>query len=497
MSFISSQFILFFVLVATLYFVLQHKFRWILLLLASCVFYMAFIPKYIFVLFFLIVVDYFMAILMDKKKGKVRKLFLWASILSTITILFIFKYFDFFVINSTALARFLHWKYSIDFLNIILPLGLSFHTFQSLAYVIEVYRKNYKVERNFGIYSLYVMFFPQLVAGPIERPGHLLPQFYKEHHFEYNRVVSGLRLVLFGYFQKVVIADRLAIVADNVYGNPYNFEGYALIFATIAFSFQIFCDFAGYSNIAIGTARILGFNLVKNFDNPYSSRTISEFWNKWHMSLYSWFRDYLYIPLGGNRLGKTRQLLNILIVFLVSGLWHGANWTFVAWGGLNGIYLVAYSLTQNFREKILSSVRLTRLESLYHAVEVLITFSLITFSWILFRAKDFNEAGYIIGHLFSGLEGTIAVFKNYSLNQFLIDVTQRQLLLGLPILDIFIVLLAIIFMQYVFFIQSRSNIQKEFSARPIALRWSFYYLALIVILYYVSTSQPQFIYFQF
>ena len=390
MSFISLQFVIFFVLITTLFFTLPHKFRWVLLLISSCIFYMAFIPKYIFILFALITIDYFIAILMDKTRGNVRKLLLVTSIAATVAALFIFKYFNFFAINLNSLANFLHWNYSIDTLKIILPIGLSFHTFQSLAYVIEVYRKKYKVERNFGIYALYVMFYPQLVAGPIERPQHLLPQFYEKHSFDYDRVVSGLRLILFGFFQKVVIADRLAIIVNNVYNNPTSYTGFPLILATFAFSFQIFCDFAGYSNIAIGSARVLGFNLVKNFDNPYASKTVAQFWNRWHMSLYSWFRDYLYIPLGGNRLGKLRTLLNILIVFLVSGLWHGANWTFVVWGGLNGIYLIIHYLVKDYVNNFVDLIGLSKIRLLHSFTQITFTFTLISFSWILFRAKDFK-----------------------------------------------------------------------------------------------------------
>ena len=497
MSFISFQFVIFFILVTTLYFILPHRVRWLLLLGASCIFYMVFIPKYILILFSMITIDYLMAILMDKTKGNLRRLFLVASVIATVTVLFIFKYFNFFAVNLTSLAHFLNWNYSIETLHIILPLGLSFHTFQSLAYVIEVYRKKYSVEKNFGIYALYVMFYPQLVAGPIERPFHLLPQFYKRHNFDYDRVMSGLRLILFGFFQKVVIADRLAIIVNQIYNNPYNFEGYPLILATIAFSFQIFCDFAGYSNIAIGAARVMGFNLVKNFNDPYSSKTVAEFWSRWHISLYSWFRDYLYIPLGGNRVGPQILIFNLLIVFLVSGLWHGANWTFVAWGGLNGIYLVSYFLTRGVWGKLADLIGLTKLKTVYGLVQTLITFSLISFSWILFRAKDFNEAGYIITHLFTNLGSFTAVLKGLDLNQLLIYITQRKLFLGMAILDLVIVILAIIFMQYVFAIQSRGYIQKKFAAQPIVVRWSLYYVTLITIIYYISTAQSQFIYFQF
>ncbi len=434
---------------------------------------------------------------MDKTRGNVRKLLLVTSIAATVAALFIFKYFNFFAINLNSLANFLHWNYSIDTLKIILPIGLSFHTFQSLAYVIEVYRKKYKVERNFGIYALYVMFYPQLVAGPIERPQHLLPQFYEKHSFDYDRVVSGLRLILFGFFQKVVIADRLAIIVNNVYNNPTSYTGFPLILATFAFSFQIFCDFAGYSNIAIGSARVLGFNLVKNFDNPYASKTVAQFWNRWHMSLYSWFRDYLYIPLGGNRLGKLRTLLNILIVFLVSGLWHGANWTFVVWGGLNGIYLIIHYLVKDYVNNFVDLIGLSKIRLLHSFTQITFTFTLISFSWILFRAKDFKEAGYIITHLFSNLEILGSALKNFNINQFLLDATQRKPVLGMPILDLIIVILAIIFMQYVFELESKGNIQQRLSLQPLLIRWSLYYLMFIGIVYYISTAQPQFIYFQF
>ncbi|MFH1407554.1 MAG: MBOAT family O-acyltransferase [Patescibacteria group bacterium] len=421
---------------------------------------------------------------MDKTKGVFRKSLLTVSIIATIAFLFVFKYFNFFAVNLASLARFLNWNYPLHILNIVLPIGLSFHTFQSLAYVIEVYRKRQKVERNFGIYALYVMFYPQLVAGPIERPQNLLHQFYEKHSFEYNRVISGLRLALWGFFQKIVIADRLAIIVNKVYEDPYSYGGPALIFATILFSFQIFCDFAGYSNIAIGVARVMGFTLMKNFDNPYGAKTVSEFWNKWHISLYSWFRDYLFIPLGGSRVSKVRSIFNILIVFLISGLWHGANWTFVIWGGLNGVYLIIHSLTKSTQEKVVSLIGLTKIKSLYTLAQTCVTFMLISFSWIFFRAKDLTEARYIITHLFSG-------FSNWT------NVLERKLILGTPAWDLIFVFLAIIFMQYVLTLRSKINLQKVFSNKPIIIRWSVYYLILMSILYYMSTTQAQFIYFQF
>ena len=329
MLFNSFHFLVFFIVVTSLYFALPYKNRWFLLLISSCYFYMAFVPIYILILGFTIVIDYFAGIYIENATGKKKKFYLIFSLIANIGVLAIFKYYNFINANLSFLLHGFALTNPLPYLSILLPIGLSFHTFQAMSYTIEVYRGNQKAERHFGIYSLYVMFYPQLVAGPIERPQNLLHQFRERYDFNYERVTSGLRLMAWGLFKKVVIADRLAIVVDTVYNNPEQHNSLTLIIATIFFAFQIFCDFSGYSDMAIGAARVMGFKLMTNFDKPYQSKSIHEFWKRWHISLSTWFRDYFYISLGGNRVSIPRWYLNLFLVFLVSGLWHGANWTFV------------------------------------------------------------------------------------------------------------------------------------------------------------------------
>jgi D-alanyl-lipoteichoic acid acyltransferase DltB (MBOAT superfamily) len=277
-----------------------------------------------------------------------------------------------------------------------------------MSYTIEVYRGNQKAERNFGIYALYVMFYPQLVAGPIERPQNLIHQFYERHYFEYERVVEGLKLMLWGFFMKLVIADRLAIYVNAVYNNSYQHSGITLLVATVFFAFQIYCDFAGYSNIAIGAAKVMGFNLMTNFNRPYLSGSISEFWKRWHISLSSWFRDYFYFSLGGNRVAVPRWYLNLLIVFLISGLWHGANWTFIIWGGLNGFYLVFAVATKNIRYQINRILLIDMVPGFHNFLKILITFILVCISWVFFRSASVNEAFSILSKIVT-LKGSIFI----------------------------------------------------------------------------------------
>ncbi len=497
MSFVSVQFIIFFFFVTALYFVLPHKFRWFLLLISSVIFYMAFIPQYILILLALIIIDYTAGRLIASSKGHKRRVYLIISILSTCLTLFVFKYFNFFIDNYVDVVRLFHAKSTVRHLDIILPLGLSFHTFQSLAYVIEVYRKKQKPEKNFGIYALYVMFYPQLVAGPIERPQNLLHQFYEKHHFEYERIVSGLRLMLWGVFMKIVIADRLAMIVNYVYKDPTKFEGLPLIVATIAFAFQIFCDFAGYSNIAIGAARVMGFNLMKNFNNPYISRSVQEFWTRWHISLCTWFRDYVYIPLGGNRVGIPRWAINIMIVFLLSGLWHGANWTFVIWGGLNGVYMIIHRFLGKYFYALADLFFLPKQQTLFKVVQTVTTFSLVTFSWIFFRAQNLSDALYISTHLFNHLGRDLGGLVNINVNMLLTGIAQKTTVLGIPAFDLIMVVLAIIGMETILIKQESVGLKKIFSSKPIFLRWAAYYILIFLIAYYVTTRQEQFIYFQF
>ncbi len=392
MLFNSFEFILFFLVVTTAYFIIPYRFRWLLLLAASCGFYMSFIPIYILVLATTILIDYFAGIMIEDSVGPKRKLFLIISILSTCLVLFIFKYFNFFTSNLAALASFVHWNYTLNAIKLILPIGLSFHTFQSLAYVIEVYRGNQKAERHFGIYALYVMFYPQLVAGPIERPQNLLHQFYEKHDFQYERVRDGLKLILWGMFKKVVIADRLSFYVHAVYGNVRDHNGTSLLLATIFFAFQIYCDFSGYSDIALGLARVMGFHLMQNFNKPYFSKSIAEFWKRWHISLSTWFKDYLYIPLGGNRVAVPRMYLNLFITFVISGLWHGANWTYIIWGALNGLYLIASIATAHLRDHLVALSGLKFFPRLHKVFKMLVTFSLVCAAWVFFRASSLSDA---------------------------------------------------------------------------------------------------------
>ncbi len=391
MLFNSLQFLFFFVFITITYFRLPHRQRWILLLLGSCYFYMVFKPIYILILIFTIVIDYFAGIFIENAQGKRRKMFLLASLVANIGVLAVFKYYNFLNLNLTHLLGEFHRHNPVPFLSILLPIGLSFHTFQAMSYTIEVYRGNQKAERHFGIYSLYVMFYPQLVAGPIERPQNVLHQLHEPHPFDHQRLQSGLMKIAEGFFKKVVIADRLSWVVNHSFNHIQQENGLSLLVATVFFTFQIYCDFSGYSDIAIGTARILGIDLMKNFNHPYLSRSIGEFWSRWHISLSTWFRDYLYIPLGGNRVAVPRFYFNIFIVFMISGLWHGANWTFVIWGALHGSFLVV----ENIRKKWWPSLRLPG------ALQWLLTFLLVCITWVFFRAASVQDAFLVLRKIFT------------------------------------------------------------------------------------------------
>lgn len=397
MLFNSLNFLVFFVVVTALYFVLPQRLRWVLLLAASCVFYMFFIPVYILILLGTIVVDYYAGIwIEDSKDPSQKRRYLWMSIVSVCAVLFAFKYFNFFNGNITALARALHWNYPIRALQIALPIGLSFHTFQSLSYVIEVYKSRQPAERHFGRYALYVMYFPQLVAGPIERPQNLLHQFQEEKKWNWTRTEEGLSLALWGLFKKVVVADTLGIYTDTIYSASAHHNGSSLLLATYFFAIQIYCDFSGYSDIARGVSWVYGIRLMKNFETPYFSKSIGEFWSRWHISLSTWFRDYVYIPLGGNRVSLPRNFFNLMSVFVVSGLWHGANWTFVAWGALHGAYLIAERSAGLLASRWLPARGLVTKGALFSGFKLILTFHLVLLSWVFFRAENLGVAVQIV-----------------------------------------------------------------------------------------------------
>jgi alginate O-acetyltransferase complex protein AlgI len=418
MLFNSFEFLLFFIIVTAVYFILPHRYRWFHLLAASCYFYMFFVPVYIFILAGTIVVDYFAGIWIEDATGRNRKLFLIFSLIANIGVLAIFKYYNFFIENINQAIQASGNTAALPYLKILLPIGLSFHTFQAMSYTIEVYRRNQKAEKHFGIYALYVMFYPQLVAGPIERPQNMLHQFHKEHKFNADDLFIGFKLILWGMFKKVVIADRIAILVNQVYDSPQEYNATMLFIASVFFAIQIYCDFSGYSAIALGTAKVMGFNMMQNFNNPYQAKTISEFWKRWHISLSTWFKDYLYISLGGNRVTTGRLYINLFIVFIVSGFWHGANWTFIVWGALHGFYLVWAMLFEKPKLYFAKITGLSRLPALYNLLQVITTFLLVTLAWVFFRANTVRDAMYIIKKIFTGHWGSLQieeVFSKFSL----------------------------------------------------------------------------------
>ena len=397
MLFNSISFVLFYIVVTTLYFLSPYRIRWFILLAASCYFYMSFVPVYILILAFTIIIDYFAGIYIEKAKEPVhRKMLLIASLVANIGILAIFKYFNFINLNIEYLFQEFNYKNPIPYLSILLPIGLSFHTFQAMSYTIEVYRGHQKAEKHFGIYSLYVMFYPQLVAGPIERPQRILFQMHRKHDFNYSLMVSGLKMMLWGFFKKLVVADRVAIFVNSVFDNPHSQNGTTVAIAAFFFAIQIYCDFSGYTDIAIGSAKTMGFDLMKNFNRPYFAVNIQEFWRRWHISLSTWFRDYLYIPLGGSKVPVRRWYFNVFIVFLVSGLWHGANYTYIIWGALHGVFSIIYIIVKPYLRKAPQN---ELAGTLMRMGNIALTFTCVTFAWIFFRANSVSDAFTLIGNL--------------------------------------------------------------------------------------------------
>jgi D-alanyl-lipoteichoic acid acyltransferase DltB (MBOAT superfamily) len=481
MLFNSLQFAVFFPVVTLLYFLLPHRFRWLLLLTASCMFYMAFIPLYILILAFTIVIDYFAGLWIEGAVGPRRRLLLLASLIANIGTLALFKYYHFIENNIAGLARLIDWNYAPSALSIILPIGLSFHTFQAMSYTIEVYRGRWKAERHFGTYALYVMFYPQLVAGPIERPQNLLRQFREEHVFDYDRVTSGLRLMMWGMFKKVVVADGLAVFVNKVYGSPHDYPGLPLLMGTVFFAIQIYCDFSGYSDIAIGAARVMGFKLMQNFNRPYAAESIAEFWHRWHISLSTWFRDYLYIPLGGNRVTGLRWLLNLSIVFLVSGLWHGANWTFVIWGGLHGMYLIVGILTARIRNVVVNFLGLDG-TLLLKSWRIAFNFVLVSIAWVFFRAANLSDAWYILTSMapsFHDIGAQIAAMRGLGLGIVLPAIVSAMVV------------------EVIGYLHRDGKFTSYLISRPAVIRWAAYSALVLWTVLFAQYGHMQFIYFQF
>jgi alginate O-acetyltransferase complex protein AlgI len=469
MLFNSLHFLFFLPVVVILYYLLSFRYRWILIFIASCYFYMALIPSYILVLFFLIGVDYISAIKIEQLQGKSRKAVLIVSLIANIGLLSFFKYFNFFNEQVTSVLGFMHIANPISNLSVLLPIGLSFHTFQSMAYTIEVYRGNQKAERHLGYFANYVLFFPQMVAGPIERYSRLGNQLKANHNFSYENFSSGFRLILFGLFTKMAVADNLAPVVNTIYENPQNYSSLSIFTAIVFFSFQIYADFYGYSLIAMGAAKLMGINLMENFKTPYLAKNINEFWKRWHISLTSWFRDYLYLPLGGSRVKFPKWMQNVLLVFVLSGLWHGASWTFIIWGVLHGLgYLAEY---------IANKILIVNTESknvLFNTFRVIKTFLFVSFAWVFFRAESFIKAKLIFKAL---LRNTANTFETF---------TVDYKIWGL--LSLFILFDALLF---------NYRIDNWVGKKPIYLRWSIYAILIFAVMALGGIENTPFIYFQF
>ena len=444
-----------------------------MLLCASCFFYMWFIPKYIFILLITIAIDYSAGILIEKWKDNIhkKKICLVISIISTCLVLFIFKYLNFCSANLVALAQHFGWSHPQKILDIALPIGLSFHTFQSLSYVIEVYRGNHKAELHFGYYALYVMFYPQLVTGPIERPQNLLRQLHEKKKLQYDNIANGLRLILFGLFLKMVVADNLGTYVDKVYADPHAFSSGDILLGMLFYSFQIYGDFFGYSTIALGCALTMGFTLMDNFKTPYLSDSVQEFWRRWHISLSTWFRDYLYIPLGGNRVSIPRWALNTLIVFTVCGIWHGANWTFMIWGFAYGILLIIERGLRNIHlfDKIENKTGRIILKICNTAK----TFVVVTLLWSIFRATNFGNLRDLFFALFHN--GTVA--------------SQLQVA---PIAWIALILFILLDL-----IIRNSRFDVWCGRQKTVVRWCIYSFLIFAVIALSSVEEIPFIYFQF
>jgi alginate O-acetyltransferase complex protein AlgI len=396
----SFQFALFFIVFWLAFLALRGTPRKVLLLIASYYFYMCWSTKYIWVIVGITLIDYIAGIKIENSKlQNLRSLYLGISLACNIGLLIVFKYANLFSRSLTSGMHFAGLAYNVPLMHIILPVGLSFHTFQAMSYTIDVYKRKAPAERSLLNYALYVAFFPQMVAGPIERPNELLPQFHREPGFSVERIRSGFAQALWGLFKKMVLADSVSGFVNLVYQSPQGYSGASLLLATCFFALQIYCDFSGYSDIAVGLARVMGYDLRINFRQPYFSQSITEFWRRWHITLSSWFRDYFYIPIGGSRVRPARHYLNLMLTFALSGLWHGANWTFVIWGALHGLYMVVGHLTESFRARMRYFLGLQEFPRMLAAWQMVVTASLVTVAWIFFRADSLASGWYVLSHL--------------------------------------------------------------------------------------------------
>jgi len=482
MLFTSLEFVFFLPLVVCAYYLLPQRARWGLLLAASYYFYASWRVDFLVLIVASTLVDYAAGLAMGgdtERPG--RKKWLWASLGVNLGLLFTFKYFAFFTDSLAWGLGGLGIQFDSPAFDLILPVGISFYTFQTLSYTIDVYRGQKEPERHLGIFALYVSFFPQLVAGPIERSTSLMPQMYERHGFDWVRIRLGLTQVLLGFFKKVVIADRLALYVDEVYANSGDYAGAPMWIATYFFAIQVYCDFAGYSDIAIGSARCMGYKLVTNFKRPYLADSFKSFWERWHISLTMWFRDYVYFALGGSRKGRLRTYFNILALFTLCGLWHGARWNCVLWGTANGVYLVMGQLTRDAQDRWARLVGLHKVPLVRKVLAILFTFTLFVVSLMIWRSETIPNAITNIGLAFSSGANSLSVTAPMAGYELSLAVIALALLLALEIAQE----------------RKDSELLEEFNAKPRWIRWPVYYAGLYSVLIFGVFDLREFVYFQF
>jgi D-alanyl-lipoteichoic acid acyltransferase DltB (MBOAT superfamily) len=499
MLFNSLQYLVFFPIVVLLYFLFPHRYRWLWLLACSYYFYMCWEARYAGLLFVSTFVTYLCGLGLqeanDRQKTRnfphymlAKKAIIALSLVVNLGILFFFKYFGFFNMMGARLFGRISFEWRVPDLNVLLPIGISFYIFQALGYTIDVYKGKIAAERHFGKYALFVSFFPQLLAGPIERAANLLPQFEVKTKYDYESTKQGLLLIGFGLFKKVVIADRVAVLVNTVYNDVTAYGGATIMIATMFFAVQVYCDFSGYTDMAIGSAKVLGYELTPNFNRPYFSRSVREFWRRWHMTLCNWFRDYIYIPLGGNRVKKYRKYLNLMVVFMVSGLWHGAHYTFVIWGLLHGFYCVFGDMTKEIRAKAAALLRVDT-ESFGHRLyQTLATFALVCFAWIFFRANSTSDAVYIIKNL--NVSDYYVLFDGSIMDS-----------LGLDRKEFDVAMLSIAVLFFIDWLGTKIDIFAALQKQHLVFRWLVYYALMFYIIIFGSYGDKynaaDFIYFQF
>lgn len=487
MDIYSLNFAVFFFIVIATCCVVPIRLRWTVLLAASYYFYGSFKIQYLALIISSTLVSYVIALYIAKEQQKTRrKRFLIVSIVCNLGLLFVFKYFNFFQNSLVNILGFWEISYGGRLLNLLVPVGISFYIFQLVSYSIDVYRNRIPPEKHLGFFALYVAFFPKLLAGPIERAKNFLPQLREGRQWDWGRATNGFKLIVWGLFKKLVVADRLAVYVDIVFNDPARYHGPSLALATVLYSFQIYCDFSGYTDVAIGTSQVLGFKLMDNFNRPYTTRSVAEFWRRWHISFSTWLRDYLYIPLGGNRTSPARLYINLMIIFLVCGIWHGANWTFIEWGLIHGFYLIFGRISKDIRLKIIHAVRLNRAPIILKVIQVFTTFVLISLAWIFFRADSLYDAVYFITHLHTGWSDIFAVRE-----------LRNSIFLGRPQSQFVIALSSLVFVWLVHFIEVHDNMRHMLSEKPFYLRWAFYYVTATAVLLLCAPSSQRFIYFQF